>query len=390
MSVPEAEPRRPRVGVFDGLRGIAIVLVVLSHGWTIWPTSDLDESRLLLDLFGSGNYAVSIFFVVGSFLATSALLRKADKPSGLRPWVELTRRFIRLSGQVYFLLLVVALVTIFDSTDTYPDTETRTSVLRIGSYTWNWYVRDHAFSARPDLGHLWYLSVDMQVFVLILIVVYLLRRHPTWLLVTLGLILVSCWSWRTHVYETEPILEALLRTTVRMDAPLTGALAAAAVPYLRRFQQYARPVTAASALSLVPLLHFNRPAAGYFQWPGLCLDLALGLFMIGCTLAAPPRFVAAPLSLRPLTFLGRTSLSLYLWHYPVFWFVSRHTITWDWGWRTLMALAITFVTAVSSQTLVEGRVQKLLGSPSWHELEHDPPGFLGKRTRDLYASLTNR
>ena len=92
-----------RVAVFDGLRGIAIVLVVLSHGWTIWPSGYVYHHRPLDTLFRSGNFAVTLFFAVGAFAATTALMRRARSPQGLHPLVDVVRRYLRLTGQVVLL-----------------------------------------------------------------------------------------------------------------------------------------------------------------------------------------------------------------------------------------------------------------------------------------------
>ena len=44
-----------------------------------------------------------------------------------------------------------------------------------------------------------------------------------------------------------------------------------------------------------------------------------------------------------LTTLGRASLAVYLWHFPVFHFMRRHAEGWPWQWRTLVALALTLL-----------------------------------------------
>ena len=47
----------------------------------------------LSTLFASGNFAVSIFFVVGAFVATRGLLRKVRTPPPVSgPVVEIVRR----------------------------------------------------------------------------------------------------------------------------------------------------------------------------------------------------------------------------------------------------------------------------------------------------------
>lgn len=396
------DPAHRRDTLLDGLRGVAILLVVLSHGWTIWPFERLDDQRWSWALFGSGNYAVSIFFVIGGFLGTRALLRRADSPRDLHPYLELLRRWIRLSGQIYALMLAVVLVTVFDTTDTYAGNSTRSSVLHVLTYTYNWYAREDTLAAlaagepaksRPDFGHLWYVSVDMQVFVVVLLLVFLLRRHRRWLLVALATMLVSVLTWRHHVYVTEVLpsmsgdakeLRAelvLLRSTARMDAPVTGALAAAALPYLRRLRPYAPAMTVLGVVALVPLLDLNRPIDGYFGWPGIALDAVMAAIVVGSTLAAAPRLVSVPLGWAPLALLGRHSLALYLWHYPIFWFVARHTGDWDWWWRTLLALGLTAGAAVLSDRLVEQPVQRLMSSSVWRDLETDAAGVVRARLR---------
>lgn len=370
-----------RVDVFDGLRGIAIVLVVLSHGWAIWPSDYTLEHAPLSTLFGSGNFAVSIFFAVGAFVATRGLLRKAHSPAGLHPLVEVVRRYVRLTGQVLFLLLAVLLVSVFDDQDPATDADTRVSLLRIVTYSWNWYLQSNAIVARSDLGHLWYLSVYLQVMVVLTVLVWALRRRPGWLVAVLAGLLVGFELWTAHVYPQEGYYQALLRTSVRIDAPLAGALAAASLPYLTRFRAHARTAGTLAAVALLPLAYLTTPNAGYFGWAGHLTDLALFVFCASVVLAPLPRPVAAPLSWPPLAFLGRRSLGLYVWHYPVFFFVARHSFEWSWWWRTAVALLLTLACTLLSEWLVENRVQRALDSPSWRELDYGIPAYAVRRWR---------
>lgn len=394
MAIPtpvEPTTRSPRLAVFDGLRGIAIILVVISHGWTLWPTTEIVKNSGVKALFSSGDFAVSVFFVIGAFLATRSLLRDAERPQGLRPGVALSRRWIRLSGQMYALLLVVLLVTALDSTDTYPETATRESAFRAATYTWNWYAANNAFEARPDLGHLWYLSVDMQMFVITLVLVWLLRRHRALLILALGGTLLALMMWRTHIYEYEGPYHALLRTWARGDASMTGALAAATLPYVRgfvergRYTTYASLATLVALFSLIPLAYYTSPPDGYFHFPGVLLDVALFAVVLGCTVAPLSRIAVVPLGWAPLAFLGRHSLSIYLWHYPIFWFVARHSVDWEWWQRVLLAFSVTAVAAFLSERLVEARVQRWLASPRWHDTDRGLARYVGAQALDAVA-----
>lgn len=356
---------RHRIDVLDGLRGIAIVLVVLSHGWTIWPSTGLMHHAFTRTLFSSGNFAVSIFFVVGGFLATRAMLAEVNRTGGLRVGVLFVRRFARLSAHVYALLAAVLVMAVLDTTDTYPKTDTRESVLHIATYTWNGWVLDHAIIARPDLGHLWYLCTDLQVFVLLLGLVYLLGRRRKALLGALLAITVAVLVWRNHVYDVEGVYAALLRTTTRMDSMIWGAVAATAMPYLERLRPRARTIGTVALLALVPLAYFVNSNKAYFGVVGICVNLAAAMFVVACLLDTPGPAVVRLLGASPLRWLGRMSLAFYVWHYPVFWAVSRHTVDWGWVPRAALALAITLVLALAAQRLVERPVQRWLGSPSW-------------------------
>ncbi|MDF1603140.1 acyltransferase [Nocardioides sp. YIM 152315] len=375
-ATPESRHR-----LFDGIRGVAIVLVILSHGWALWPTDDLLSNEWLKPFFTSGNFAVSIFFIVGGFLATRSILRHQDSGAELHIGVIAVRRYVRLSGQLLVLLLVVLIVTATDDASSYPENETGTSALRIATYTWNWYLVSSPLSARPDLGHLWYLSVDFQIFLLVLVLAYLMARHRAWLAATLGALLLASIAWRVHVYDSEGAYQALLQTTTRMDAPLTGALAAVALTYVGGWRRFTRPLLVLSSVALVPVLILADDGDGFVGWPGALLDATLLVFVVTAVVATAPRLLDRILGNPALTVLGRRSLSLYLWHYPIFWFVSRHTVDWSWEMRTVVALMATFVIAELSERLVETRVQRLLQSPRWGELDGGIPRYVVGRAR---------
>lgn len=384
-----------RSSLFDGLRGIALILVVCSHVWHISPwllqrmfdardDTGSWQSQLVGYLFSAGNYAVSIFFVIGSFLVTRAMLRSASSPSGLRPGVTLVRRFVRLSGQLYFLLLIFVIITFIEQ-PTEDGTSTAGSVISAATYSWNWYIHNNLDAARADLGHLWYLSVDFQVFLIVLAAVWLLRRRPGWLVVALAAFWVGLLFWRADIYDYDPFW-ALLRTWARGDAPIAGALAAAALPYLARWRSWGRPAAVCGVLALVPLLFMTTGPDAYFGLPGVALDVALMLVVVGATLAVPPRWLVAVVGTRPLAFLGRHSLSVYLWHLPMIFLVSRHTDDWREPARIILAAVLTLGFVLLSELVVERRVQRFLDSARWRETDQ---GLLRYLVRVLDRRLSS-
>ena len=71
---------------------------------------------------------------------------------------------------------------------------------------------------------------------------------------------------------------------------------------------------------------------------------------------------------RVLTTLGRMSLVIYLWHFPIFHFVSRHTNDWPWVWRALVAFLATAAISWATQVVLERRISRLLARPEWKAL----------------------
>ena len=372
---------RDRVLVFDGLRGIAIVLVMLSHtAWLTWPHVRGEGSIVTRALLENGNFAVSIFFVVGAFLYTRSLLTRASAPKGLHPGVQVVRRYLRLTPTVLVLLLVLACVAALEPTPTYEGLHLGDSARSVVTYTWNWYVKDNPLVARPDLGHLWYLSVDMQAFLLVLLLVWLLHKRPWWLIGTLAVILVTVFAWRTHVYQTEGLYQALLRTNARMDAPLSGALAACLLPYVRGLARWATPIAATSLLALLALSFVTVDDVAFFRVAGDSVDVFLALFVIACSVAPVSHGLTRVLGFAPLAYLGRRSLSLYIWHFPIYMYLYHHTEAWSYQLRTAVAVALTVAVAAVNDRTVEHWVGRALIDPRWSRLDRGVPAYLSALT----------
>jgi peptidoglycan/LPS O-acetylase OafA/YrhL len=376
-----------RTAALDWVRGIAMALVLLSHGWALWSTAGLERIPPLLHLLQSGNLAVTVFLVVGGFL----LVRSLIGPAGLaeddagrvgtiaadRPGRAVLSRYVRVSAQVYVLLAAVLVLAMVDDKEVLTLQQTWASVVAVATYTWNIYLQTNSPVARPDLGHLWYTAVYLQVTVLLVVLVRSLRHRRVVLLAVIGGLLLACTLWRAHVIDTEGAYRALLRTTTRMDGMLWGAVVALAWPWLRSTRAHASTLAGWSLAGFGALLLAMGNSTSYLGWGGVGANLAIAGFLVATPwLAGHPGWSRAT-SWRPMVVLGRYSLAVYVWHYPIFFAVARH----GGGWPAPVKVVVAAVLLTAAVVLTTRYVERPLVAALARRWRDDPPASVSDRRR---------
>jgi peptidoglycan/LPS O-acetylase OafA/YrhL len=364
MPAGSVQHRRGRLTELDGIRGVAIVLVVLSHGWTLWPLPPLRQIAPFDGLFHAGNVAVTVFLVIGGFSVTRSLLRRDGQPGGIKPLWYVAERFARVGPQLYAVLAAVLLVHFVDRDDPYSLRATLQSIATAATHTWNWYVQNKPLQARTDFGHLWYLSVSEQFYVgLTLVLVLFLRRHRTAVTVGVAVVLVLVTIWRAHAFHTEGWFRPSVRTTVRMDGLLWGTLAALTVerlgPLIR--PRANRLMTIGLVGMAVVVLSTGRLGDNwYYTGSGVVMNAAATLFVLAVFYLERPSRARTALTRPGLVRLGVMSLAVYVWHFPIFWVVSRHTLTWKWFPRTVLAAALLVVVVFLAQRYLDPPTRRMV------------------------------
>ena len=342
---------------FDGLRGIAVLLVVLGHAGTLlWPQYVAEQTGpyavpYLRGLLGGG--AVVVFFVIGGFIVANGLLRETAR-RGLDPLRFMLRRVVRLGVQLGLLAVVLVVVQLSDPRAPGAMIDLVRDVLHTLTYTVNFVPLDLETPFRTELSHLWYLSVQQQVYLALPLFILLFARRRMLGIAVLAVLVVVVYLQRQDVAATDWI-EATTRTTTRSDGIFWGMLLALAVPVLGRFTRWSLVLAIACVGMAAAQLSLSELGNNAFLGPwSLVSQLFIGLAVVAVWLQRRPSAASRVLSAAPLTWLGRNSLSIYVWHMPIFVVVVRQLE----GHAVWQATVLAFVTLGALTVLLERVVER--------------------------------
>jgi peptidoglycan/LPS O-acetylase OafA/YrhL len=305
----EAVTRVPRgatrVAALDGLRGLVIVSVVLNHaGGVLWPRGAAYDVPVVRGLLGGG--AVIVFFVVGSFIVTYGLVRERER-GVLDPWRFYLRRLVRLGAQLVLLCAAVAVALQFDADP--PSGEVlANNVLHVLTYTYNEYGATDFFSVRSEFGHLWYLSVQQQCYLVLplLLAPILVRRYRIALVVVLVALCGVVYWWRQEVLDERGWVFASSMTTTRSDGLIWGVVAALVLPLAMRVRGWGHVLwVSALALLALKLVLPELPAFAYLGPWSLAFTVVSGVVVLAIWRLEAPTRVSRLLSWSPLRRLGK-------------------------------------------------------------------------------------
>jgi peptidoglycan/LPS O-acetylase OafA/YrhL len=140
-------------------------------------------------------------------------------------------------------------------------------------------------------------------------------------------------------------------------------------------------------VALVPLLFWCDHDSAFLHWGGTVLEWDIALFFVAVALGGRSAFVTRVAGNRPAVILGRASLPIYIWHYPVFMFVHRHTTGWSWQAAAAVGLLGTVAICVATDRLLDRRVTAFLRRPGWRDLDHGVPAWVATRARPAVTQL---
>jgi|GEM_PF-54716 len=354
-----ARARIPHVPALDGIRGAAVVAVLLFHA----------------DHFSGGFLGVDLFFTLSGFLITSLLIAEWRGAGTIKLSTFWARRARRLLPALLAVIAAVGLYALIWAQPTELE-RIRGDGLAALFYFANWHEIWSGRSYFQNYGppspfeHMWSLAIEEQFYLVWPLVVFGLlswrkRLRPV-LIFTAVACLASLAAMVTLQDAHDGYARAYFGSDTRASAILLGALAALLVAQFGHVRSDGARVAleGAGIVATVALLwtwsHANLQTAGLYNEAGL-FACGVAASVIILAVSHPHRGpLSRALAFAPLRWLGLISYGLYLWHWPVYVVLDGDRTGLDpsgWG-LVALRLSASVAVAVASYYIIEQPIRK--------------------------------
>lgn len=356
-------PRSARFAGLDGLRAIAVALVLAYHLFPQW-------------LFAGGFVGVDVFFVLSGFLITSLLLAERARTGRIRLVGFWKRRARRLLPALALVVTVCASAAWLVGGDVLA--RMGTQILGAATFSYNWMALGtgsaYFSAASPELfRNLWSLAVEEQFYVLWPLVLPLFLLIPSrWVRAGVAAVAAggSAW-WMAHLVTADG---AVTRAYFGTDAHAFGLLLGVALAFVlpavrsdppawmrhRAWRLAGLPVGVAALTGIIAIA--MRPAGtDAATFPGALVAASIATLVAIVAGVWPGSWFGRVLDIPPLRWIGDRSYGLYLWHWPILVLVTAETGGPQNGVPVsagAAALVLTIVASEASYRVVEMPVRR--------------------------------
>ncbi|MFD8817792.1 acyltransferase family protein, partial [Streptomyces sp. NPDC059627] len=308
-----------RVAGLDGLRTVAVVLVIVYH--------------VQSDLVPGGSVGVDVFFTISGFVITRLLVAEYARTGRIGLWSFYRRRWLRLVPALLVMCAVTVLLSMALPLPLFRGAGPA-ALLAAGSVVNLVRAADPGTYAdlTAPLGHTWSLGVEEQFYLAwpLLLLVLLRRASARAVLGWAAALCVLPVLWRTVLWDPAAVHRIYNGPDTRADQLLVGALLALVLarlraddPRLALLRRWAGRLCL-PALALLGLVAWRIPITGTSGWSpvwytaGFLAAAVLSACVIAALDLCPRSWPARVLSLSAPAWVGRNlSYGMYLWHYPV-------------------------------------------------------------------------
>jgi peptidoglycan/LPS O-acetylase OafA/YrhL len=325
----------------DGLRGVAVLSVILYHVLHFRP----------------GWMGVDLFFVLSGFLITSILLDTKNSPAYFKNFY--IKRLLRIFPLYYGTLLLFFLPFLLKHSYTIVS-----EALPYFGYVQNisfTIARSWPVDSLSSLNHFWSLAIEEQFYIFFPLLIYFVKdRMLPFICGALVILAIACRCW--FYFTTKNDVACYTFTFCRMDGLLIGALANM---YARKYNRVRLGYFMAVLLLAIVVscinMDFTNPLYLTF---GFTINALLFAFILLLSLS-PNTYIAKIMYSPVLRHLGKYSYGLYVFHH-IFFILINYAITTRFKESGTMqnlipviTLAATYITALLSFHLFETPILRL-------------------------------
>ena len=303
-----------RIPSLDGLRGVAILLVLVHNAGTFQVRASSPLLKVIYFMHAPGWIGVQLFFVLSGFLITGILL-DSQGPGALRLfWI---RRALRIFPLYFTFLLLATLAAPWLSR--LAEFQTHREAWWYWTYMCNWgQPEGHRI---PAFAHFWSLAVEEQFYLVWPLLALLLERRVLFR-VSIALAVVA--AILRIVLSRLGMSEAIYSYTItRMDALTLGAAAAVIArdsAWLKHVVPHLKGMIIWSAALLVIMWPFTH---GFHIYDARVQILGYGVLSLLFSSLVLRTFVdsggilSRVLCVPWLRWFGKYSYAIYVFHLPI-------------------------------------------------------------------------
>lgn len=312
----------------DGLRGLAVLIVVFGHGANHGLGPFGPDSMMI-----RGKLGVYLFFVLSAYLLDRQIIKMFQQ--GRAQWdywrYYFSRRILRIFP-LFFLALVVFRVA-------------NAAGLKVVIHSWG-QLWEHLALQRGD--HIfWSIPVEFKYYLISPILLYFFHRVLRWNLWAMGItfaaLFVGVYQYSVH-WQPDGT-----STLLYLNIFLMGTLVAVLERCVPNFWNALRTFKPASSLGWSVILAFSLWSWKMDDFTSINTFLpAAALWSIALAATFGPGWWASLLSFKPLRWVGKVSFSMYLFHIPVLMWVKTWAVPSGPLWfiylgLTALVCAVTFL-----------------------------------------------
>jgi peptidoglycan/LPS O-acetylase OafA/YrhL len=334
----ERLPHSNYIPCLDGLRCVCVLAVIIYH--------------CIRTYLVGGWVGVDVFFALSGFLITSTLMREWQNSGTISLSKFYLRRMVRLMPALYVMLTSIVVVLFVSGAG-----EDQYKMVLVSSVNlMNWSRALH-WGFDGYLGHTWSLAIEEQFYLFWppLCLLILMIGDRKWLKIMALAVAMICLCVRLAIFNGENFERIYNGFDTRADSLIFGCFFACLGSKIILPRFCYQNFLPASFLCLVGF-YVNHQDVWLYTWGWSVIAFA-SAWLVYSLATGPETHLSRILQFTPMVYLGRISYGVYLWHYPILFFLKSHL---DSNRIVTMAcLFFTIVVASLSYVYVEQPLIKL-------------------------------